>query len=277
MSFSTTADRIAAFETVHFDYTRQRLNCVRDGDSPRLEHRNFGGIRAFRMTRTPQWTYANTAHGYDVRAFGFAVQWYRDYNISPRFEIPVSHLDFADRAALVKSGLHYVRTHCAMGCALASLGPPPVPNGLKVQVVDAESIEAFIETLLDAYAIQDGREEAKRNMARWVELPEQKLVLALLKNVPVGVGVLYHEGDFGYLATAATLPSYRGRGVHTALIGFRAGLARDLGAKVLFGGAEFGTTAMRNFQNGGLSLLYPRLIWAAAEATSTPAAAQTSD
>ncbi|MGF1448333.1 MAG: GNAT family N-acetyltransferase [Opitutales bacterium] len=272
MSLSTTADRIAAFETIQFDYIRQRLGCVRQGDSPLFEHRNFGGIRAFRMTRAPDWALANTAHGYDPQAFGFAVQWYREFNLSPRFEIAATYLDDADKQALVESGLNYRCTHCALGCAITGIGPPPVPNGLKIQIVDADSLDPFIRTYLDAFQIETDREQARQNLSRWLDLPEQTLVLARIKTLPVGVAVLYQEGDFGYLATAATLPAYRGRGVHAALIGFRAALAREFGAKVLFAASHFGTTGMRNLQSAGLSILYPRLVW-----TQPPAAPESSD
>ncbi|MGF1483288.1 MAG: GNAT family N-acetyltransferase [Opitutales bacterium] len=259
--FATTAARIGEFEKIYYDYTLQRLNCIREDEAPLVEYRGFGNIRAFRLKSLPDWDYPNTAFGYDARSLPFALDWYRDAGIPARFEIPVSHLDEADRAQLNDSGLRYQRTHCAFGRSLSDLKTESAFHGIGVEDVTEDNLETFIETLLDGYSVDLGREIAYRNMRRWLEFPEQHLFLARLKQRPAGVGVLYVDGATAYLAAAATIPAFRGRGVHSALIAHRALVAKELGANVLYGGAYFGTTSMRNQQAAGLALVYPRLVW----------------
>ena len=60
-------------------------------------------------------------------------------------------------------------------------------------------------------------------------------------------------GDgIGYLANAATVPGFRGRGCQTALLARRIADAAAAGCDLVAGQATFGSTSQRNMERMGL-------------------------
>ena len=64
-----------------------------------------------------------------------------------------------------------------------------------------------------------------------------------------------------YLAAASTLPTFRGRGVHRALIARRLEDAADAASELVTGQAAFHSTSHRNQERAGLMLAHVREDW----------------
>ena len=96
---------------------------------------------------------------------------------------------------------------------------------------------------------------------RWLDVPGWALYLAKEEDLPVGVGVLFRNGDVAYLADAATVPEFRGRGAQSALISQRIVDAWQPPVRLVFRRAEFGSSSQRNLERAGLESRYTVSIW----------------
>ncbi|WP_066193549.1 GNAT family N-acetyltransferase [Gracilibacillus timonensis] len=91
--------------------------------------------------------------------------------------------------------------------------------------------------------------------------PGWHFFLAKEDDAPIGVGVYYQQGKTAVLAAAATLPQYRGRGCHSALINWRMAQALQDHCDLVVGQAAFASTCMRNMQKMGMEIAYTKAIW----------------
>jgi GNAT superfamily N-acetyltransferase len=69
------------------------------------------------------------------------------------------------------------------------------------------------------------------------------------------------RGECSALFAASTLPTFRRRGWHTALIRDRIARARDSGARFVRATARPGSISERNFHRCGFATLYTRTLW----------------
>jgi GNAT superfamily N-acetyltransferase len=139
-----------------------------------------------------------------------------------------------------------------------------------VAAVQAEAAEP--EEFAQVYAAGFGFPAARQagmavSIAVLAGRAETSFYRARLGPRTAGVGLLFGSGGVGYLATAATLPEFRGRGVQTALIRHRLAAARDRGCDLVAGHAAAGSTSQRTMERCGLRLAFTKALW------STPAPA----
>jgi GNAT superfamily N-acetyltransferase len=76
-----------------------------------------------------------------------------------------------------------------------------------------------------------------------------------------GVGMLFRHAGVGYLATAATLPELRRRGVQGALVRHRIDVAVRAGCDLIVGHTAVGGASHRTMERCGLRLAYTKAIW----------------
>jgi GNAT superfamily N-acetyltransferase len=98
-------------------------------------------------------------------------------------------------------------------------------------------------------------------MLFWYGCLGWRLYLATVDGLPAGVAVLYFDGEIGYLPAAATVPAYRGRGCHLALVRARLADAAEAGCKLVAAQAPPLSAGARNLQRAGLKLAYCKAIW----------------
>jgi hypothetical protein len=78
---------------------------------------------------------------------------------------------------------------------------------------------------------------------------------------PAGVGILYMENGIGLLADATTLPAFRGKGCHTAMIHHRIAQAEKRNCDLLTSFVEFGSISHLNLERAGLRVAYTKSMW----------------
>jgi hypothetical protein len=69
------------------------------------------------------------------------------------------------------------------------------------------------------------------------------------------------RGEWSGLFAASTLPAFRRRGWHLAMIRDRIARAREAGARFLRANARPGSTSECNFRRCGFTALYTRALW----------------
>ena len=86
-------------------------------------------------------------------------------------------------------------------------------------------------------------------------------LFARIDGRPAGAATLYVHDRVGYLADAATDPSFRRRGIQVALLRRRIHDARGFGADLVFSGAEPFSSSHRNMERVGMRLQFTRAKW----------------
>ena len=150
--------------------------------------------------------------------------------------------------------------------AMASSAPPPDPGIEIVEVGDnaaraAAAADVMVEEVLGAGSDRTTSDEF---MAADFNATGTTQLLALLDGQPVGCGSLTVVGAAaertGWLGAAATIPTARGRGVQTALVRHRLGLAAEVGCDLVGATASVGSMSSRVLGRCGLSLVQEQWV-----------------
>lgn len=92
--------------------------------------------------------------------------------------------------------------------------------------------------------------------------PDRHIFVAEVDATPAAIAVLWIAQGIGYLAGAATLPRFRGRGCQTALIRRRLDVAARAGCELVCGATEFDTPSQHNMERAGMRIAYFKELWA---------------
>jgi GNAT superfamily N-acetyltransferase len=190
--------------------------------------------------------------------------WYDAAGIRPRFEIAPA-ADFAPLAsALAACGARHTGFIDALWCRTERVDTSVAGPPIAVRIVDADSDMAarYAHVHLQGH---DVPAEASAlhwpAVAAWAAQPNWWCYLAEVDGEPVAAAALVIDGDIGYLANAATLPSARGRGCQRALIARRLQDAALHDCEVVLSLAEPGSSSHRNLQRAGLTPAYTKVMW----------------
>jgi GNAT superfamily N-acetyltransferase len=139
---------------------------------------------------------------------------------------------------------------------------PPSDPTIEITTVTAEELDPFLDTLNQGFgAPTEMLPGARRNQSFWRDIAHWRLYLARLDGQAAGAAVLTITDDVAYLAASATLPAFRRRGVHEALISRRLADAAAAKCKLATGQAAFDTPSHRNQERAGLQLAHIRQDW----------------
>jgi GNAT superfamily N-acetyltransferase len=136
---------------------------------------------------------------------------------------------------------------------------PVIPTEFSVETLTSrrhEWTDLVVAGLADTLASSD-RERARRTTYVCASAASA-LVAIRLEGRLAGGAALGVTGDAAFLFCAATLPEYRGRGVHGALIAARLAIGRSRGATFAFMTTPPESTALRNALNAGYTATYVR-------------------
>lgn len=140
--------------------------------------------------------------------------------------------------------------------------PEPTAHSITIQTIEPDDLDAFLDVLNLGFGIPtDALDALRANQSFWCDVPNWRLLLARIDDEPAGAAVLAVSEDIAYLAAAATLPRFRGQGVHSALIAERLKLARAGGCNQVTGQAEAGSTSQCNQQRAGLGIVHTKCVW----------------
>jgi GNAT superfamily N-acetyltransferase len=180
-----------------------------------------------------------------------------------RFEIMPGNLNSSLASRLYKLGF------CQMSFNTAVYGQPPFAGKglsneqIKVREVQPNEIDMFLNLYQDGFELPRLNEKEKDAVLAWLKRAKSSLYLCIasIDDTPAGVGILYTENGVGLLADAATLPDFRGKGCHTAMIHHRIAQAEERNCDLLTSFVEFGSTSHLNLERAGLRVAYTKSMW----------------
>lgn len=206
------------------------------------------------------WPDFNRVYGFgheDLGRLGDLLAWYADENESPVFEI----LPFRENDELLETlaarGFHQ------SGFQSTLCGPPQadLPRPVDVRWIRDGEIEAWAETYIASYDWKLEGEDLVPELVAQYTGPQWRLCVAVIDGKPVGMGALYLGKKIAYLANAATLPAYRGRGGQQSLIAFRLACALENGYETVASDCSPYGPSQRNLERAGLRIAAQKVRW----------------
>jgi hypothetical protein len=158
-----------------------------------------------------------------------------------------------------------------LGLSLPSGEGPPLPEGLSIAPCPLAELGLWIDVVVTGFAAPDTqgvpsgesypRDLAASVMADMATAKGFSRLLARREGAPAGGATLRLSEGVAHLCGAATLPTHRRRGVQSALLAARLGIAAEAGCDIAVVITEPGSKSQENVQRrSGFELLYTRAI-----------------
>lgn len=189
------------------------------------------------------------------------IDFYDEKHIPARFEIAPSHHSQSLLKALHKRGFYQIDFHTTLYKQLPDT-IKPVNSAIEIRALHRDEFQTFADIYTQGFQMPSFLlEGVAQNNAVLYSLPEWTFYLALVDHEPAGVGVLFCNEKGGNLAAASTLPTFRQKGVQSALIQQRIQHAQEIGCKWIVGQASYGSVSQRNMERAGMRVAYTKAIW----------------
>ncbi|MBI5230721.1 MAG: GNAT family N-acetyltransferase [Coriobacteriales bacterium] len=145
---------------------------------------------------------------------------------------------------------------------------PPDP-GIEIAEVASDLQRAtWAQALSDGFCAPRDPTDAQLRLGKIAaSRAESTLLIALVDGRPAGTAELDIDDGYAWLLADATLPQYRGRGVHSSLQRFRLQAAADAGCDLAVTEVVPGSSAHRNAERAGFRVAYTRVLMRAPELT----------
>lgn len=222
----------------------------------------FGRALAAAATGAPELDFLNRVHGlHDAGRLPEIMGFYSGTGVRPWFEV-IPTEEGAEVAGVVALAGAVPISYATFLYGLPDPTPGADQDGPQVRPVEDQEVETFSDVLLRGHGVPEAELPLARARQRhWRDQPGWTLYLATVDGEPAAAAVLRAREGVGYLANAATLPAFRGRGCQTALLRRRVADAAVAGCDLVAGQATFGSISQRNMQRLGLLPAFTVTTW----------------
>jgi hypothetical protein len=241
-----------------FSAEKQRMLSLLPGNPYGVHIRSFGKALAFLVQRAHSSTFNSVHHisGDDLPYLNTLLDWYHSYDTLCSFEVvpllssPLLLWHLAKRG-FYQSGFYNVLY------GLPRIAKATFPH-ITIRAVQPEEKDLFADIYFTSFGVPKTSENnyVRESIRALVEIPSNMCFFALIEKSVAALAVLSLFEGIGYLALAATLPSFRGYGCHKALLQARMEQAARQGCQLIIGQAGVGTSSQRNMEHVGLRLAY---------------------
>jgi GNAT superfamily N-acetyltransferase len=250
------------------DYSLSRLEGMQqaEGNPLRIEINRYGNVNALLIQAWPDFWYGNKVLGLEPSSEIYLdqiVNLFARHHLNFRFEIMPGNLNSSLASRLHKLRFSQMSFNTAV-YGIPSLAVTPPPNEqLRVREVQGNEIDLFLDLYQNGFGLPRLHHKEREAVLSWLTRAKSNLYLCIahVDDLPAGVGVLYRENGIGLLADAATLPEFRGKGCHTAMIHHRIVQAARSNCDLLTSFVEFGSTSHLNLERAGLRVAYTKSMW----------------
>jgi GNAT superfamily N-acetyltransferase len=144
------------------------------------------------------------------------------------------------------------------------LSSTPPPANCAIRWAEANECDAWIDVVSHCFFVANPGPERRANMAALFHVPGSLNTFATVNDALVGVagGMTHPDGEIIALFGSATLPQFRRRGIHRAMLDFRLSHARARGCKLALITATPGSTSERNLMRHGFVECYEKVTYA---------------
>ncbi|MBB6735191.1 GNAT family N-acetyltransferase [Cohnella zeiphila] len=245
-----------------------RMEAIRSrpGNPEAVEVARIGGAVCF-YSRTMPWPSFNTVKGVrsaDVARLDEILDFYRSRGRKPQFELVPALAGPELAEALADRGFYASGSHASLFAdpGEAPAGERPPSGSIEIRRLREDEFETYGTIHCRSFGLPDnGIAPVAENNRVLHGRPGWSFYLGLTGDRPAAAAVLRAADGVGSLTFAATLPEYRGLGLHRELLLARLEETRRLGGRLLVGQCAYLSRSHRNMERIGMRLAYVRSTW----------------
>ena len=182
-------------------------------------------------------------------------------HLAPTFYLTPARFTSEVASALSTAGFAQVDFRQAILYGLPSSSLTSPPRDITIERVTADTLDDYVRTVADGFEMPAAWRDAAMTEIRGHFAPTDHRFLARLGGEPAAVATLRVRDGVASLGGGATVPRFRNRGCHLALVRHRLDVAYLLGCTLVIGAAAFGSGSFRNQTRAGLRLAYVESGW----------------
>jgi GNAT superfamily N-acetyltransferase len=142
----------------------------------------------------------------------------------------------------------------------AGEAPPQCPSPARVRIASESEAEIYARTVVSGFLSRDHLNDEELIVGKILYgMPYSKPLLAEIDGELAGGCGLSIRAGLASCFGDSTLPVFRGRGVHTALICARIAEAIRAGCDLITAGTQPGSRSQRNYQRLGFTVAYSKI------------------
>jgi len=197
----------------------------------------------------------------DIPRLADILGFYAKDKLEPTFYLTPVGLTREVAAALTAAGFAQLEFEQAILYGPPSSELTSSPRHITIERVTEENLEDYVIALADGFEMPPSWRNAGIEEARRTFSADEHRYLARIDGEPAAVASLRTREGVASLGGGATVPRFRGKGCHLALVRHRMDVAYMLGSTLVMGGANFGSGSFRNQLRAGLRLAYIECGW----------------
>lgn len=265
MNSMVTKKLAVELENAEIDVLCSRLNAIQgiEGNPMGVEVKKIGNAYCFTCKNIPGPAF-NTVKGLNSGDEGYVdeiLDFYRQKEIPVRFDLSPAHASAELLHQLHRSGYYQSDFHTALYMPVSELSAP-VDDSLTIRKLEKHEASTYADIYVQGFQmpsfLKDG---VAQNNEVLFDLDQWTFYLASVDGEPAGIGVLFIKDHIASLAAAATLPSFRNRGIQRALLHQRIFQAYKEKCTLVVGQAKFGSVSQNNMERTGMRIAYTKAIW----------------
>ena len=269
MAYAITRERVRQYEAIMHRCAESLMRATGavPGNGQGYAYFAKGDVRAT-LSTNPYAVWATSAIGLtgaDETTIDDVVAFFQLHGVSPRVRIVPDGFTKYQAARLAKHRLRQTGFHTVMHAWLPFEYPSaaPLSAGVEIKhVTDAAEFDVALATQIAGWGIPAVPDSPLVRIRRWWrELPSHRMYLAYVDGAPAAHAMLYVDGNVACMENASTIPGFRNRGLHRALIHRRIDDATALGCKTIVGAADFESSSRSNQMSAGLEIAYMAAHW----------------
>ncbi|GHO98383.1 hypothetical protein KSF_084310 [Reticulibacter mediterranei] len=229
-----------------------------------------GQVRAFAARKMQEMGHFNQVIGLGPEQQHYLpeiVRFYAEQGITQyRIEINPFHVTSDFLAYLASLRCHHTGFQTYV-FGPSTLDPLPLPPAISLQEVTSSENDLFADMHVQGFqealirAPLSTRQLYRESTKVLCGFPGWHLYLVNINGTPSGMGMLYIENGRALLAGGATLPQFRRRGSHRALLCHRIQAAAQAKCSIVVAQTNAGSESQRNMENLGMRTAYTAAIW----------------
>jgi GNAT superfamily N-acetyltransferase len=150
-------------------------------------------------------------------------------------------------------------SHVMARCCLPGEPLPPESPGIEVRPAAPGEEDLYIKTVIGGFFSRAELSEEEHRIGKILfHMPCSSSHLAFVDGHPAGGGAISTRNGVASLFGDATIPAFRGRGVHSAVIRARMAEAQASGCDLLTAGTQPGSGSQRNYERMGFQVAYTK-------------------
>ncbi|NMO97695.1 GNAT family N-acetyltransferase [Paenibacillus lemnae] len=247
------------------EYMYDRMTAIQNriGNPEGIEIVQFGSALCL-YSKTMPWGTFNTVKGitsHDLEYIQPIINFYQERQRKIQFEVVPSIVDAGFLKMLSDHGFYQTGVHTSTVME-PRIFDEQLPEHICIHELNEDQFETYAMIHCRGTGLpDDGIAPVAANNKVLLHRPGWKFFMAYVHDEPAAVAVMYSNHAIASLTFAATLPAFRGIGLHQFLLKRRIEEAKRNDCRLVVGQCSFLSQSHRNMERVGMKIGYIRTTW----------------